>query len=56
MVPMEHARDLGRALIRASDEQQTGETPEWFCDWERSYAAYQADRRNQDHDADSADR
>ena len=54
VVPMECAKDLGRALIRAADEQQTGETPEWFCDWERSYAAFKAECRSRDDGIASA--
>ena len=55
VVPMEHARDLGEAIIRAADELQTGEIPDWYNDFEKQYKNYQADRRTRNDHEDDVD-
>ncbi len=39
MVPIEHAEELGRAIIAAGRGQSHGPTPAWYGDFEKQYAA-----------------
>ncbi len=39
MVPIEHAEELGRAILSAAQGKPFGPMPEWFADFEKQYAA-----------------
>ena len=39
MVPIEHAKELGSAIIAAGRGQSRGPAPEWYADFEKQYAA-----------------
>ncbi len=39
MVPIEHAPDLGRAILSAAQGKPFGTEPEWYRDFEKQYLA-----------------
>ena len=39
MVPIEHAEELGRAIIAAVRSRFPGQMPEWYTDFEKQYEA-----------------
>ena len=47
MVPIEHAEELGDAIIAAGRGRSPGPMPEWYSDFEKQYKARAW--RNNDH-------
>ena len=39
MVPIEHAEELGNAIIAAGRGRSPGAMPEWYADFEKQYNA-----------------
>ncbi len=40
MVPIEHAEELGSAIIAAGRGRSPGPMPEWYADFEKQYVAF----------------
>ena len=53
MVPIEHAEELGNAIIAAGRGRSPGPMPEWYADFEKQYEARAW--RNNDHGAVQAE-
>lgn len=51
MVPIEHAEELGRAIIAAGRSQSRGSAPEWYADFEKQYKTLAWQRKDAREDS-----